>query len=107
MHADYTQLELCMVMYVTADQDIYTQMASQLFGVPTAEVTPAQRRLAKEHNFARCYGSPHFHPNKSVTNPSRGSLFLTQAEAARVTEHYFESHPWMRDFRDAFYPEPK
>jgi DNA polymerase-1 len=93
-----------MVMYVTADQelDAHTQAASEIFGVPLAEVTPAQRRLAKERNFARCYGGPHFHPNKTVTRPSKGSFFLTQAEAASVTQHYFTKYPHMRAFCDQF-----
>lgn len=96
MQADY--LELCMIMYVSAGVDAHTQVASEAFGVLMAEVSPERRGYAMCRNFARCYGSPRWTSIKSVTHPGRGSFFLTQSEAARVTEDYFNEYPWMRDF---------
>jgi DNA polymerase-1 len=77
VEADYTQLDLCMVMYVSPEYqyDAYIQAASEIFGVPVDEVTPAQRRLAKERSFAACYGG-------------RQRPWL-HGKTARVTEHYF------------------
>ena len=38
--------------------DLHTQRAAQEFGVPPADVTPAQRRYAKHRNFYDIYGNP-------------------------------------------------
>jgi DNA polymerase-1 len=106
MHNDY--LDLCMVMYVTADQelDAHTQAASEIFGVPMAEVTPAQRELAKNRNFARCYGMAAVfgkcYGGHKTESPLVARNFFTQAEATRVTKAYFTKHPWMRAFCDQF-----
>lgn len=46
--------------------DIHTRTASEVFGVPLAEVTPEQRRSAKAINFQAIYG-----PTSGTTDPSR------------------------------------
>jgi DNA polymerase-1 len=113
MDIDYTHVELCVAAHhrhcsvLDTSHDLHTQTASRMFGVPPEEVTPAMRRIAKERNFGTCYGRPPWPPNKSFTHLCRESLFFTQAEAARVTEHYFTKYPHMKAFHDAFYPEPE
>ena len=39
----------------TICRDIYTEFASEMFGVPEDSVTPAMRRASKERFFCRLY----------------------------------------------------
>ena len=68
--ADYSQIELRVLAHVAEDEtmqrafadneDIHTVTASQVFGVPTQEVTSLQRRHAKAVNFGIVYGISEF-----------------------------------------------
>lgn len=40
-----------------AAQDVHRKTASEIFGVPEAEVTPEQRRAARAINFLPLYGT--------------------------------------------------
>ena len=70
MDADYSQIELRVLAHIAGDKtmqqafidgmDIHTATASQVFGVPMAEVTPLQRRHAKAVNFGIVYGISEF-----------------------------------------------
>src|SRR5204863_6690464 len=68
--ADYSQIELRLLSHFCGDEalrrafaedrDIHAAVASQIFGVPEAEVTREMRRMAKTVNFGVIYGiSPH------------------------------------------------
>ncbi|MBE6933208.1 MAG: DNA polymerase I [Ruminococcaceae bacterium] len=64
--ADYSQIELRVLAHIADDphmqnafrsgQDFHKVTASQVFGVPLEEVTPAMRRSAKAVNFGIVYG---------------------------------------------------
>ncbi|MBR4131754.1 MAG: DNA polymerase I, partial [Oscillospiraceae bacterium] len=64
--ADYSQIELRVLAHIAEDQnmraaflsgeDFHRVTASQVFGVPLDEVTPAMRRSAKAVNFGIVYG---------------------------------------------------
>ena len=64
--ADYSQIELRVLAHIADDanmqeafrsgEDIHAVTASQVFGVPLAEVTPEMRRNAKAVNFGIVYG---------------------------------------------------
>ncbi|MGN1002191.1 MAG: DNA polymerase I, partial [Oscillospiraceae bacterium] len=64
--ADYSQIELRLLAHISGDEnmigafrsgeDIHAVTASQVFGVPLAEVTPLQRSRAKAVNFGIVYG---------------------------------------------------
>jgi DNA polymerase-1 len=64
--ADYSQIELRLLAHLSEDpalldafardQDIHAAVASQVFGVPLAEVTREQRDQAKTINFGIIYG---------------------------------------------------
>jgi len=64
--ADYSQIELRVLAHIANDtamqdafrsgEDFHTVTASQVFGVPIADVTPTMRRNAKAVNFGIVYG---------------------------------------------------
>ena len=64
--ADYSQIELRLLAHISQDEtmrgaflhgeDIHAVTASQVFGVPLSEVTPAMRSHAKAVNFGIVYG---------------------------------------------------
>jgi DNA polymerase-1 len=72
------------------DEDIHTQVASQVFGLPLAEVTSAQRRSAKAVNFGVIYGQSPFGLAKG--------LGISQEEAARFIDGYFATYRGVAEF---------
>ncbi|MBO5975784.1 MAG: DNA polymerase I, partial [Oscillospiraceae bacterium] len=64
--ADYSQIELRLLAHISGDEnminaflsgeDIHAVTASQVFGIPLADVQPAQRSAAKAVNFGIVYG---------------------------------------------------
>ncbi len=68
--ADYSQIELRVLAHIARDEtmqnafrngmDIHTVTASQVFAVPTEQVTPLMRRHAKAVNFGIVYGISEF-----------------------------------------------
>lgn len=99
--ADYSQIELRMLAHFCQDEgllhafesghDIHNVVASQIFGVPEAEVTEDQRRSAKTVNFGVIYGLSAF--------GLASRLGIPQSEAAEFIEAYFGKYPgidrWM------------
>jgi DNA polymerase-1 len=94
MTADYSQVELRILAHYTRDPalvqafendtDIHTAVASRIFKVPEADVTSAQRRVAKTVNFGVIYG---IKPFGLATR-----LAISQAEAAAFIDAYFNEY---------------
>lgn len=91
MTADYSQIELRVLAHFSGDKamcqafaedrDIHTQVASEVYGVPLAEVTREMRRSAKAVNFGVIYGQSAFGLAKS--------LEIDKDEAATFIDAYF------------------
>ncbi len=98
--ADYSQIELRILAHYSQDasmcaafdrdEDIHTLVASQVFGVPLAEVTSAQRRSAKAVNFGVIYGQSPFGLAKG--------LGISQEEAAKFIDGYFATYRGVAEF---------
>ena len=108
MDADYSQIEYRVLvalsnntklaeLFSDPDSDYHTLMASLMYGVPYASVTPKMRGDAKSFNFGIPYGM------------GLGSLAIlltgvntqrTRDEAAEKYELYFKDQPMTRKFFD-------
>lgn len=100
--ADYSQIELRLLAHV-ADIgvlkeafkngiDIHAVTASQMFGVPVAEVSGELRRRAKTINFGIIYGiSAHGLATR---------LGIGRGEAADYIEAYFKQYPGIKDYME-------
>ena len=107
--ADYSQIELRILAH-TADLpsmkqafadgvDIHALTASEMFGVPLAEMTPEVRRKAKAINFGIIYGISAF----GLAN----NLGISRGEAGDYIKSYFEKFPGIKDYMDARKAEAK
>ncbi len=99
---DYSQIELRILAHI-ADiaslkqafrdgQDIHAATASEMFGVPLAEMTPDVRRQAKAINFGVIYGISGFGLARNLRIP--------RAEAQGFIDRYFERFPGIRAYMD-------
>ena len=98
--ADYSQIELRVLAHVaddvvmqhafTSGMDIHTVTASQVFGVPTEQVTPLQRRHAKAVNFGIVYGISEF----SLAD----DIGVSRYEAKEYIENYLRHYPGVRSY---------
>ena len=71
-------------------RDVRTQVASEVYGVPLAEVTKAMRRSAKAINFGVIYGQSPFGLAKSID--------IKKSEAAKFIDAYFAGYPGVDEF---------
>ena len=102
LSADYSQIELRILAHMSNDetmidafrsgQDIHARTASEVFGVPLAEVTGEQRRRAKAVNFGIVYGLSDFGLSRD--------LGISRKEAAGYIERYFARYHGVRAFLD-------
>jgi DNA polymerase-1 len=100
--ADYSQIELRIMAHLSQDktlveaflrdEDIHASTASQVFGVPLDQVTPAMRRRAKVFNFGVLYGLSDW--GLSVRER------IPREEAAEFIRRYFERYPGVRRYID-------
>lgn len=111
--ADYSQIELRIAAAITKDQpmlaafrtgqDLHTKTAAAVLGKPLADVTKADRQLAKALNFGLLYGmgvaslQDYARTNYGVT--------LTEDEAARHRAAFFKAYPALRRWHDRFRAE--
>ena len=102
LSADYSQIELRILAHMSGDatlidafrsgQDVHARTASEVFGVPIAEVTGEQRRRAKAVNFGIVYGLSDFGLARD--------LGISRKEAAGYIECYFARYHGVREFLD-------
>lgn len=106
--ADYSQIEYRVLvalageeklakLFEDPDNDYHTLMASLMYGVPYASVTPKMRSDAKSFNFGIPYGMGF----KSLAILLTGMSGPSQVEEAKVKyELYFKDQPKVRKFFD-------
>ena len=100
--ADYSQIELRILAHIAdigtlkeafaKDIDIHSVTASQMFGVPVAEVGSDLRRSAKTINYGIVYGIGAFGLAQRLGIP--------QAQAKAYIDFYFEQYPGIRAYMD-------
>lgn len=98
---DYSQIELRIVAHLAKDQnmlrvfkngeDIHTETAMQIFGVPAAKVTKDMRRDAKTINFGILYGLSSFGLSSRIGEVSR-------VEAKEFIAKYFAAYPAVEQY---------
>ena len=101
--ADYSQIELRILAHMAEDpgliqafasgKDIHAQTASQVFGVPLEEVTPAMRSGAKAVNFGIIYGISDFGLSRQ--------LGISRSQAGDYITRYLETYRGVKAFMDA------
>jgi len=100
LDADYSQIELRIMAHLsgdktlrdsfTAGEDVHARTAALVFKVAQAEVTPEQRRRAKEVNFGIMYGMGAY--------GLATRLGLTNEEAEQFIQAYFASYPGVQEY---------
>jgi DNA polymerase-1 len=107
--ADYSQIELRIMAHISGDEgllaafnageDVHRATASEVFGVPLAEVTPEQRRTAKVINFGLIYGMSAF---------GLASNLDIERDAARLyIDRYFTRYPGVARYMERTRAEAK
>jgi DNA polymerase-1 len=102
LSADYSQIELRVLAHMSGDeglirtfledQDIHTRTASEIFGLPQDEISSEMRRKAKAVNFGIIYGISAFGLAQDIG--------VSNAEAKRYIDSYFDRYPKVRSFID-------
>ncbi|HEY0293946.1 MAG TPA: DNA polymerase I [Bordetella sp.] len=102
LSSDYSQIELRIMAHVSNDanlqsafaagEDIHRATASEVFGVPLADVTGEQRRAAKAINFGLIYGMGVF--------GLASSLGITRDAAQAYIGRYFDRYPGVARYMD-------
>lgn len=99
---DYSQIELRILAHMSGDErmiegfskgdDVHRITASQVFGVPEAQVTSLQRSSAKAVNFGVIYGMSSFGLS--------GELNISRKEAERYINLYFKKYTGVKAYMD-------
>ncbi|MFM9106074.1 MAG: DNA polymerase I, partial [Chloroflexota bacterium] len=102
LSADYSQIELRLLADQSGEpflieafrrgEDIHRATAAVVHGIPVAEVTPDQRRIAKTVNFGVLYGMQAFGLSRDTGLP--------RAEAQAFIDQYWERLPGVRGYFD-------
>ena len=100
LSADYSQIELRVLAHMTDDpvlvdafargEDIHARTAAEVFGIPQAQVTANQRRLAKVVNFGLFYGLSDFGLARDTG--------MSREEAQAFIDAYFRAYNRVREF---------
>lgn len=100
--ADYSQIELRVLAHLANDEtmieafksgeDIHAVTASQVFGVPLAEVTKSQRSHAKAVNFGIVYGIGEFSLSQDIG--------VSVKEAKDYINSYLEKYHGVREYME-------
>ena len=107
--ADYSQIELRLLAHISGDEtmqnafrngeDIHAVTASQVFGVPLSEVTPAMRSHAKAVNFGIVYGISAFSLAQDIG--------VFQKEAKAYIDAYFAKYHGVQEYMTAIIEQAK
>ena len=107
--ADYSQIELRLLAHISGDktmrnaflsgEDIHSVTASQVFGVPLAEVTKLQRSRAKAVNFGIVYGISAFSLAQDIG--------VYQSEAKAYIDTYLEKYSGVHEYMDSIKKKAK
>ena len=99
---DYSQIELRLMAHAAdiaplkeafaTGQDIHARTASEVFGIPMANLDPATRRRAKAINFGIIYGISAFGLARQ--------LGIDAGEARAYIQAYFERYPGIRAYME-------
>jgi DNA polymerase I len=99
LSADYSQVELRILAHVSGEpvlrdafargEDIHAATASQVFGIPQAELTRGQRDTAKMVNFGIVYGISSFGLSENLAIP--------REEAQELIDAYLERLPRVQE----------
>ena len=100
--ADYSQIELRLVAHVAGESsmieafqqgvDIHARTASEVFGVPLADMDGETRRRAKAINFGIIYGISAFGLARQ--------LGISRSEASDYIKAYFSNFPGIRNYME-------
>ena len=100
--ADYSQIELRIMAHLSgdagllaafaADRDIHQATATEVFGVPAADVSADQRRAAKAINFGLIYGMSAFGLARQ--------LGIERGAAQKYVDLYFQRYPGVKRYMD-------
>lgn len=98
--ADYSQIDLRVLAHISQDpelvatflrdEDVHAATASRVFNIPTEQVTPEMRRVAKTVNFGVIYGMSDYGLEQATS--------FTREEAARFIASYFEKYPGVKKY---------
>jgi DNA polymerase-1 len=98
--ADYSQIEMRLMAHLSEDaglieafnsgEDLHSYVASRVFGVEPADVTPDQRSKIKAMSYGLAYGLSPFGLSQQ--------LGITPAEASGLMDDYFERFGGVRDY---------
>jgi DNA polymerase I len=98
--ADYSQIEMRIMAHLSADEglveafrsgeDLHSFVASRVFSVPPAEVTPAMRSKIKAMSYGLAYGLSAFGLSRQLVIPVE--------EARGLMEEYFARFGGVRDY---------
>ncbi|WP_308916130.1 DNA polymerase I [Jannaschia sp. LMIT008] len=100
---DYSQIELRLLTEFAdvpaledafrKGDDVHAVTASEMFGIPLADMTPDVRRSAKAINYGIVYGISSFGLARNLRIP--------RDEAGDFIKRYFEKFPGIKDYMDA------
>ena len=100
--ADYAQIELRIVAHLSQDEhmldafrsgiDIHAATAAKIWHVPVEEVTPEQRKKAKQANFGIIYGIS--------TYGLAQRMNISNSEARQLIDDYFATFPRVKAYMD-------
>ncbi len=100
--SDYSQIELRILAHISGCQnlinafnnseDIHTKVASDIYGVPTNEVTKTMRRTAKAVIFGIVYGISGFGLGEN--------LDISPKEAKKYIDKYLTMYPGVKSYMD-------
>ena len=98
--ADYSQIEMRIMAHLSGDEglieafrsgeDLHSYVGSRVFGVPTDEVTPAQRSKIKAMSYGLAYGLSSYGLSQQLS--------IEVSEAAELMKDYFARFGGVREY---------